>query len=606
VKPFRTTVAILCLFLLCHAAIAQMHVIDSLRSVINAAIPAAQKLQAYVLLTGRLGTVSFNETINVGERGLQIASEQKDSVAIAQLTHFIGSAYYFKGDYEKAATHYYSSLGMFERFNQPKEQATVLNDIAKIYRKTRDLERASATYDQALLVFTAIKDSSGIQMIYNESGVVYEYKGNYEEALKRYNTSLKIARLLKDEVGISWCYNFIAGVYLLQNKYELAEEYNLRALAIRQQQKDTFALSLSYSDLGNLYSSWGKYDRSEYYFDLSNSIADKMGYKELVSNNFQSMSQLANTMGKYKEALDYYTWHTQLKDSIFNAQKTRQIEEISTIYETTKKEKQIQEQQQTIRKRNLLLLGTIGLLLLLALLSYLIYNRYKLKQQAKLQTEILKQQELAAKSIIDAEEKERSRIAKDLHDGVGQMMSAARMNLSSFSNELQLQNKEQQHSLSNIINLVDESCKEVRAVSHSMMPQVLLKKGLPQAVEDLVSKINTDVLAINMHYEGFEERPHGNTETILFRVLQECVNNTLKHAEAKHMDISLLKEAQSISISIEDDGKGFVRHTADAEEGIGLKNIESRIRFLKGEIDFDTAPGKGTSIVIHVPLDTET
>lgn len=579
-----------------------MHVIDSLRSVITSAISPGKKLQAYVLLTGRLGTVSFNETIKVGEQGLLIAAEQKDSIAYAQLTNYLGSAHYFKGDYEKAAAMYYTALGVFERFNKRKEMAQVLNDIAKLYRKTRDLTRAASAYEKALIAFSALNDSSGIQMIYNESGVVYEYKGNYEEALRRYQTSLQIAEQLKDEAGKSWSYNFIAGVYLLQNKYEQAEDYNLRALGIRQKLKDTFAISLSYSDLGNLYSSWGKYDRAEYYFDQSNLIADKMGYKELVSNNYQSMSQLASTMGKYKDAFDYFKWYTQLKDSIFNAQKTRQIEEISTIYETTRREKQIQEQQTTIQKRNRLLYGVVAFLLLSVFISYLLYNRYKWKQQAKLQTEILRQQELAAKAIIEAEEKERSRIAKDLHDGVGQMMSAARMNLSSFSNRLQLQNEDEKHSLSNIIQLVDESCKEVRAVSHNMMPQILLKSGLPEAVSELISKINTEVLQVNFHAEGFEQRPDGNIETILYRVIQECLNNTLKHAEAKHIDISMIKEPEAISITIEDDGKGFTFNKTDAEEGIGLKNIQSRIRFLKGEVDFDTSPGNGTSIVIHVPL----
>jgi signal transduction histidine kinase len=584
------------------ASFAQMNVIDSLRLVIKSDIASPQKLKAYVLLTGRMGTVSFNETIKLAEEGIIIAKKENDSVSYASLLRNSGMAHYFKGDYEKAASLYYTSLGILERFNEQKEMAYALNDIAKLHRKTRDLTRAAETYEKALAVFRLLNDSSGIQMIFNESGVVYEYLGKYEEALQRYRSSLEIAELLKDEAGKSWCYNFIAGVYLLQNKYELAEDYNLRALGIRQKLKDTFAISLSYSDLGNLYSSWGKYDRAEYYFEQSNFIGDKMGYKELVSNNYQSMSQLANTMGKYREAFEYFTWHTQLKDSIINAQKTRQIEEISIIYETTRREKQIVEQQNTIRKRNLLLYGTLALLLLLMLISYLIYNRYKWKQQAKLQTEILKQQELAAKAIIDAEEKERSRIAKDLHDGVGQMMSAARMNLSSFANHLHLQSEDQTHSLSNIIHLVDESCKEVRAVSHSMMPQILLKKGLQEAVQELVSKINTDVLKITFHAEGFKSRPDGNIETILYRVIQECVNNTLKHAEARHMDISLIKETNSISITLEDDGKGFMINETEVDEGMGLKNIRNRIRFLNGEVDFDTAPGKGTSIVIHIPV----
>ncbi len=598
-KHFAT---IICFHIWFITSLAQMNVIDSLRAVIHSDIAPKQKLQTYVLLTGRLSNVSFNETIKLAEEGLQIGRQLKDSVAIAGLNRNIGIASYFKGDYEKAATLYYAALGIFERYDQKIETANTLNDIAKLYRKTRDLKRAAATYEQALLVYRSLSDSSGVQMILNESGVVYEYEGNYEEALRRYRASLAIAEALKDDVGKSWCYNFIAGVYLLQNKYEEAEDYNLRTLAIREQSNDSFSLSLIYSDLGNLYSNWGKYDRAEYYFDRSNNIAQQMGYRELLSNNYQSMSQLANRMGRFKEAFEFFTWHTQLKDSIFNAQKTRLIEEISTVYETTKKEKQIQEQQDTIRKRNFLLFGTIGLALLIALLSYLLYNRYKWKQEAKLQAEILIQQELAANSIIEAEEKERSRIAKDLHDGVGQMMSAARMNLSAFSNTISLHTKEEQQSLSNIMQLVDDSCREVRAVSHSMMPQLLLKKGLPQATEELLLKINPDVLKISFHAEGFDQRPDSNTETILYRVIQECVNNTLKHARATKLDISMLKEEGNLSISFEDNGAGFNISESQKENGMGLKNIYNRIRFLKGDVDIDSAPGKGTSIVIHVPV----
>lgn len=601
-KPLSIFVAIICILFFAKASSAQTNVIDSLRAVINSKMKASEKINAYVQISGRISTVSFDEAIKLADEGLLIGTQLKDSVAIAGLQRNKGMANYFKGDYEKAALLYYSALGIFERYNKRIETASTLNDIAKLYRKTRDLTRAATTYERALLVFRSLNDSSGVQMILNESGVVYEYKGNYEEAIRRYTASLAIATQLKDEAGKAWSYNFIAGVYLLQNKYELAEDYNLRALAIRQKQKDSFSITLSYSDLGNLYSSWGKYERAEYYFNQSNIIADKMKYKELTSNNYQAMSQLANRMGKYKEAFDYFTWHTQLKDSIFNAQKSRQIEEISTIYETTKREKQIQEQQTIIRKRNLLLYGAIGILFLTLLISYLLYNRYKWKQQSKLQIEIIKQQELAAQAILKAEENERSRIAKDLHDGVGQMMSVARMNLSSFSNTLKLSDDDKKDSLSNIIKLVDESCKEVRAVSHSMMPQILLIKGLAEAVEEMISKIDTNLLKIQFHSHGFEQRPEGNIETILFRVIQECVNNTLKHAAAKHMDISLLKDTDGISITIEDDGIGFLLNKSETEEGIGLKNIRSRISFLKGTLEFDTAPGKGTSIVIHIPV----
>lgn len=581
----------------------QNPVIDSLRKIVQSDASDERKLSAYVSLSGRLSQYSFNETLRIAEEGLELAKSRKDSLAWAELNRNMGIANYFKGEYEKAASLYFAAAGVFERFRKTRELANVYNDIAKLYRKNRDLNRALQFYNKSMTLYQQLKDSSGIQMIYNESGVVFEYQGNYKEALRRYQASLQMATLLNDEAGKGWSYNFMGGVYLLQNKFELAEDYNLRALAIRQKTKDTFAITLSYSDLGNLYSTWGKYDRAKYYFENSNYLAEKMEFKELLSNNYAQMSKMANMTGNYKEALDYFTWHTQLKDSIFNSQKTRQIEEISTIYETQKREQQIQEQQETIRKRNRLLYISIGLFLLALLIAYLIYNRYKWKQQARLQSEIMKQQEMAARSVLEAEEKERSRIAKDLHDSVGQMMSAARMNLSSFYNSIQLQNREHQASLSNIIKLVDDSCREVRTVSHSMMPSALIQKGLPQALEELVQRIDPSVLKVQLHHDGFTSRFDEQTETILYRVIQECVNNILKHAQATYADISLIYDEDGISVTIEDDGKGFdVSMLQNGQKnGIGLQNIRSRIQFLKGSVDFDSAAGKGTLVAIHIP-----
>jgi len=588
-------------FFFCLCSKAQDKTIDRLRAVISSSAKDEEKLSAYIQLSGKISFVSFNETIKVAEQGLELASRLKDSMAYAELSRNMGVSYYFKGDYEKAASLYYTAARIYEQAGKEQPLAYVYNDIAKLFRKNRDLKRAADNYEKALAIFRTRKDSSGIQMILNESGVVYEYQGNYTEALKRYNASLQIAKRLKDEMGKSWSFNFIAGVYVLQSKYELAEDYNLQALAIRQKLKDTFSIALSFSDLGVLYSAWGKPERALYYFEESNKVAERMGYRELLSNNYAEMSKLANVNGDYKKALDYYTWYTQLKDSIFSSQKNRQVEELSTLYETNKKEQQIQEQQLTIKKRNSLIGIISGTALFALFVAYLLYNRYKWKQQAKMQTEILNQQELATRSVLEAEEKERSRIAKDLHDGVGQMMSAARMNLSSFYNTVQIKDESQNKSLTNIIQLVDESCKEVRAVSHSMMPAALLSKGLPDAVDELISKISSDQLKVSFHSEGFDQRLDSNTETILYRVIQECVNNMIKHADATELDISMIKDKDGISVTIEDNGKGFEYDAEKADEGIGLKNIRSRILFLKGTVDFDSSPGNGTLVAIHIP-----
>ncbi len=350
-----------------------------------------------------------------------------------------------------------------------------------------------------------------------------------------------------------------------------------------------------------MYNGWGKYKKAVYYVEASNEIAEKMQYKELLANNYAEMSRIAKGNGNYEQALDYFTSHTKLKDSLFSAQKTRQIEELSTLYETNKKEQQIALQDLTIKKRNQQIFFILLFVALAAVVTYLFYNRYKWQQQLKLQMEVLKQQELATSLVLKAEEKERQRIAKDLHDGVGQMMSAAKMNLSAFENDLQFNDPEQKLSFERIISLVDESCKEVRTVSHQMMPNILLKSGLANAVADFLDKIDQRKLKVSLHTEGLNERLDENTEIVLYRVLQECVNNVIKHSQASQLDIALMKDTDGISVSIEDNGKGFNPKELGEDAGIGLKNMQARINYLNGTIDFDSAPGRGTLIAIHIP-----
>ena len=214
----------------------------------------------------------------------------------------------------------------------------------------------------------------------------------------------------------------------------------------------------------------------------------------------------------------------------------------------------------------------------------------------------MRQQELATRAVLEAEENERQRIAKDLHDGVGQMMSAAKMNLSAFESELKFGDDEQKKSFEKLIELVDESCKEVRSVSHFMMPSALMKNNLGAAIEDFASKLDKKALEIHLYTEGLESRLDTNIETVLYRIIQECVNNVIKHAGATTLDISIVRDKDGISATIEDNGKGFDTSDPEKFEGMGLKNIITRVGYLKGTVDFDSAPGRGTVVALHVPI----
>jgi signal transduction histidine kinase len=238
-------------------------------------------------------------------------------------------------------------------------------------------------------------------------------------------------------------------------------------------------------------------------------------------------------------------------------------------------------------------------ILLLVIGFLFIYSRYKLRKQKEADRQMAEQQQLRFAAVIEAEERERKRIAVDLHDGVGQTMSAAKINLSSLQKELAFETDEQKDVFEKIVGLVDESCKEVRSVSHSMMPNALLKSGLAAAIRNFIHQLDSRVLQVDFYSEGLEENLGADKEVVLYRVIQECVNNVIKHASASRLQVALIKDEEGISVTIEDNGIGFER-TAEST-GIGLRNIRSRTDYLKGTVEWDTAPGKGTVVSIHIP-----
>lgn len=558
------------------------------------------QLKSYFEFGNKIALQNFDESLLLADAGLELAFKYKNESYAGRFERQKGEAFYFKGKYELAAKEFYSSVKRLELVNEKEPLAETYNALAKLYRKTSDLTQSLQYYDKTMALYKSLNDSAGISATYNESGVVFEYTRNYEEAARRYGTSLDIDKKRNDSVGICYALSNLAGVYILQNKFLIAENYLKQSLSIRRAMKDSFSLALNYSDLANAYNYAGNLEAVKNYVDSSNSIAQKMNYPELISTNLKLLSEVEEKSGNYKNALAYFKNRTSIRDSIFSLNKEKQIAELNTKYETEKKVRTITEQQNHIRLQYLLFIAVFVFILLVSLLLFNQYRRNKLKREAAAREEKIIQNELAALAILNAEETERYRIARDLHDGVGQIMSVAKMNLSACQNRIQFTEAKDKESFENIISLIDTGCKEVRAVSHKMMPVGLTNKTLDIAIRDFVDKMDNEKLKVHFYSEGFKEKLPGEVETVVYRIVQECVNNVVKHAEASMLDISILREDNELTISIEDNGKGFV--LLDNEEGIGLKNIKSRIEFIKGTVEYTSAPGKGTLVMIHVPL----
>ena len=583
--------------------------ISRYNNIIKSNAPYAEKINAYTEFSYQLMLRSSDSALAVISEGMMLASSHNDSLHIGKLIQNKGLALYISGKRDSCAFYLYQAAAIFNRNNYSEELAWVYNDIARLYRRTNDYDKALEYYDKALAIFKRIKNAKGIGIIYNESGVVFEGKGDFDEAIKRYNASLQIQKTRNDSVGMAYAFDFLSGAYLQKGEIKTSEQYGLQALEIRNLIRDSFALAVNYSNLGDIYSAEKNYARAEEYYSKSNTLAIKINYPDLLANNYRQLSELSKQQSQFQKAFDYLRLYNGLNDSLYKIEKTKQIQELSAKYETAEKEKEIQQQQFEISKRNYYIIAMLIIFVLCGMLAYSFYRRYRLKQQAKLQSEIMLQQDMAVKAVIEAEEKERKRIAGDLHDGVGQMMSAARMNLSALSHSLFFSTDDQRKNFERITSLVDDSCNEVRLVSHNMMPNALLKNNLADAIQDFVDKLpartGTDgdnkAMKVHLYTEGLDERLDANVEIVLYRVIQECVNNVIKHACASTLDISLIRDKDGISATIEDNGSGFDIADDQKFEGIGLKNISTRIEYLKGKVDFDSAPGRGTVVALHVP-----
>jgi signal transduction histidine kinase len=633
---------ILCFFLLPMHVLAQQHIIDSIEKL----LPQQKDTilaKSYNELTWQYRTIDQDKAIEYGNKAIELGKKLHFDKAIAQAYNDLGIIYYDRQDFAGAIFSYNKAFEIRSRLNDQKGIAALYNKIGIVYQKESKFDSALLFAQKALVVYEQLKDKIGISYSLNNIGIVNQNVGNLDEALKYQQQSISIKEEIHDKLGLAGSYINVGNIYLLKKDMAGAKEYFEKAETMTRQIGNPEYLANSLNNLASLYQKLGLYEKALPLTEESFNIRAKSGdikgqvsclvnmgsiltsnkQYELAESKFllglkladtlasclsekaklyDNMSELYELTGNYKKAVEMSRLTVKLNDSIHTDDMNKRFSEMETRYQAAKKDKQIQEQQFELTKKQYWIYGSIGLFILMTLLSFSYYRRNKLQQEKKLQEEVMKQQDMSTKAVIVAEENERKRIAADLHDGVGQMMSAAKMNLSAFENELNFKNTEQKNSFDKIIDLVDESCKEIRSVSHQMMPNALLKSGLASAVKEFLDKLDNRILKVNLYTEGLNERLDSNIETVLYRVIQECVNNVIKHSGANALDISLIKDKDGIAATIEDNGRGFDAKDQQKFEGIGLKNIASRIGYLKGTVDFDSKPGHGTLVAIHVPV----
>lgn len=564
----------------------------------NEELCRAYILQSTVYETGGY----FEEALTAGRKAYELSEILGNKRHRYYAESRIGNAFRRMARFDSALVYNMAALKTAEAYiNDSFVSAAALN-VGGIYAAIDDFTKAEEYMLQSLTMCLKYGDSLDAAYTYNNLGILNRDLKNYEKAMDYYRKSQALFNKFGDPSSTAFIVNDIGYLFSLTGKLDSAEQYLLAAIAVREKRNERNELVYSYYFLGENYERKGNIKLAEKFIIKALNLAIELKNNKQTYEALESVSDFYARNHMYDSAYAYLQKYKHFRDSLRTIENEQLIEELHTKYETEKKEKKIQQQDFELTRKNYLLAGSAALLLSISLLGYSGYRRYKLKQTARLQAAILKQQELATTAVIEAEENERKRIAGDLHDGVGQMMSAAKINLSSLGNEIQFADEQKKQRFENALKLVDDSCAEVRTVSHNIMPNSLLRNSLAAAVRDFVNKIDRQLIKINLHSEGLNEKIDANTEIMLYRIVQECVNNVIKHSGADTLDITLINEGHEITVTIEDNGRGFDTSDKTKFEGIGLKNIKTRVDYLKGIVEWDSAPGRGTVVSINVPV----
>jgi signal transduction histidine kinase len=537
------------------------------------------------------------------------AIKTNDNYSIITAELIEGNIAYFKGKHDQALAIYLHALTIAEKNNLHEQIAAICNEIGTLFKKNKDLKKALLYYTRAMNESIIISNDTQIANSHNNIGLVYEQDGKFSTALKQYKKALFYYQKAKDKLGESYSLEYIGYVFGLMKNYDSANKYLQKSLSLRKELKDNYGIAVCLIELAEINRDKKDFNLAINYAKQAIFFCKKINYPDMLQQGYLVLSEIYEHKKDFAQAYEAHKKYVAVKDSIFSVAKSNQINELQTRYDTEKKQQKIDllnkesaiQKLKLTQREGIIIVISVGFLFSLVI-GYLVYNRFKLRQNARLQNEVIAQQDLATKAVLNAEENERKRIASELHDGLGQMFSAVKLNLSALADHFEFKDEHGKKMYYKTLSLVDESCKEVRVISHQMAPNVLLKAGLTSAIRDFIDKIDVKKLKVNLSTFGLQDRLDQNIEIVLYRVIQEAVNNVIKHSGANSLDIQLTKDEEGINVMIEDNGNGFDTNQLEKFESIGLKNILTRVIYLNGTLDFSSTPGQGTLIAIFIPF----
>lgn len=569
----------------------------------------------YSVLAGvQYFNAQFQESLLSVEKAQRIQLPEIDPYHYANLYFQKNANYNRLGENDKAQEANFKSLKIADSLQLGPQLVQAYNAIGNVYSDMDDYEKAEEYLLLAVAKAEEIESEERILMSKGNLSLLYGKMFEFEKAKKILLECIEIneANGAKRNLGIN--YNNLALIYHGQENYELSLQYLKKALLVAEEVKNQFSIANRTCNVGELYMQLNNYKLAQEYLENGIEKAKEIKNKEIQKYGLATLVDLFERKAQYDKALAYHKQYASLSDSLLNEKRIKVVAEIQEKYDAEKKEKEIKnlsgenlEAKKKLKLFSNLIYWLCGSLLAFAAFFYFIRQNLKKnniiqKKNLKIASDkiaILEQNEEITKlsSLIKGQEYERQRLAKELHDGLGGLLAISHSKLANLNSI----DENPSEAIEESKNLVGDAYDQVRQISHNLMPLDLEKFGLVITLENMISLLNNQN-AINIDFRTYQFNLTLNNDLGLniYRIVQEAITNILKYAEAKNVLIELIQHEQQISLTIEDDGKGF--DPKNISSGIGIQNMRNRSEILNGTFSIESQPEEGTSISIQIPI----
>jgi signal transduction histidine kinase len=639
---------------------AQTQVIDSLESKLKILREDTAKVNFLNEMVSKYQHVNPGRAMSLAGQSVELAKQTKFDFGLGAAYRLTGILYVDKSDFATGAAFYNRSFELFKNKNDnrsTKYRGMLQHNFGVIYHYKGQYDSAVIYYQEAARLYNKINDDGLLFLTYNNLSTLYTQILDNKNALKYAEQCMDISYRLNDPFKIS-----VASLAMASAKAELKEYKGIDSLVnnvikISQQSGNHYMLGMGYKFLGkyqiesdsnskasinsfkaaleNMIEAGNEYEtaaanqnlgysyflngddeQAVHYYKIAIEQSKKLGLIQIEQYTLKNLSELEEKRKNFFAAYNYLRNYVSVNDSVMNKTNRENIQALEAKYQSGIKDSRIlqlgdEKKIQTLSLKqkttfNYILLGSLAALLLLSFLGYrnIRHRQLLAKQQEELHrqriSELEKDKQLVAvDAMLKGQEEERSRLAKDLHDGLGGLLSGVKFSLSNMKDNLII-TPDNMTVFERSLDLIDTSIKELRRVAQNMMPEMLTKFGLDEAMKEYCNTINNTKL-LNVKYQsiGMETRIEKSSEIIIYRIIQELLNNIMKHAVATEALVQLIKEENRFNIIVEDNGKGFDMALLKNNKGAGIANIQSRVDYLKGKLDLHSEAGKGTLVNIE-------